>query len=237
MVQGPTIVKHKEHSEMYSPHLKSTCSYFPVQNKINFMIPTTPLRSRNCSPHTCSSLPRVQPGLFPMNNLGSLLYDLRTLCQNQLNVARVRHVWVDLNSCQYFSSIEGLLSTYTTMCTICPASLFRSLVDLNVLNDQIARIQSLGICVRLRILQKRKEMFGRLDWPSGSRNTKLLSCSVMSSATELQPTIVTMSLLRSCICSYPALTLGRATNASSIPPERHNLLVLNDVVQVSDSTL
>ena len=64
------------------------------------------------------------------------------------------------------------------MSTVCSSALLGGLVDLDVLNDQIAGIEALGICVCLCVLEEAKKEFGRLDWPPSSRDTELLACDV-----------------------------------------------------------
>ena len=74
------------------------------------------------------------------------------------------------------------------MGTICPAPLLRCLVDLNVLDYQIARVQSLGIRICLSILQKCEKMLRRLDRPPSTRNTKLFSYQGFPSVLMLSTT-------------------------------------------------
>jgi hypothetical protein len=62
------------------------------------------------------------------------------------------------------------------MSTVCSSTLLRSLVDLDVFNDQVAGIQAFGISIGLGVLEKTKEEFGRLDRPSCTRDAELLSC-------------------------------------------------------------
>ena len=46
--------------------------------------------------------------------------------------------------------------TYTTVSTVCSAALLRGLVDLDVLNDQVSGIETLGIGVGFSVLEKTK---------------------------------------------------------------------------------
>ena len=69
------------------------------------------------------------------------------------------------------------LMTYTTVSTVCPAALLRGLVDLDVLDDQIASVKTLGIGVGLGVLQEVKQELGRLDGPPSLGNAELLACS------------------------------------------------------------
>jgi hypothetical protein len=52
-------------------------------------------------------------------------------------VAGVGHVWVD-----------------TTVSSVCSAALFGGLVDLDVLNDQVGGVESLGVGVGLGVLEE-----------------------------------------------------------------------------------
>jgi hypothetical protein len=56
--------------------------------------------------------------------------------------------------------------TYTTVSTVGAAALLRGLVDLNVLDDQVAGVQSLGVGVGLGVLQEAEQELSRLDGPS-----------------------------------------------------------------------
>ena len=61
------------------------------------------------------------------------------------------------------------------MGTVCSATLLWGLVDLDVLDDEVTSIETLGIGVGLSVLEKTEEELSRLDWPSSARDTKLLS--------------------------------------------------------------
>lgn len=75
-------------------------------------------------------------------------------------MARVGHVGVD-----------------AAVGAVCASALLRGLVDLDVLNDQFRRVQSLGVGVRFGILQQSNQEFGGLDGPAGLRDTELFACS------------------------------------------------------------
>lgn len=62
------------------------------------------------------------------------------------------------------------------MGTVCPAALLGSLVDLDVLDDQVAGVETLGIGVGLGVLEEAEKELSRLDGPPGHGNTELLAC-------------------------------------------------------------
>ena len=46
------------------------------------------------------------------------------------------------------------------MGAVCTSSLFGSLIDLDVLDDEVGCIEALGVCVRFGVLQQADEEFG-----------------------------------------------------------------------------
>ena len=62
------------------------------------------------------------------------------------------------------------------MSTICPAALLGRLVDLDVLDDEVARIEALGVRVGFGVFQQREEVLGGLDGPAGARDAELFAC-------------------------------------------------------------
>lgn len=93
-------------------------------------------------------------------NLLGLLDNLLTLSQDELDVARARHVGVD-----------------TTVGTVCPSALLGGLVDLDVLDNQSTSVETLGIGVGLSVLEEVEDVLGGLDGPAGSGDTELLALS------------------------------------------------------------
>jgi hypothetical protein len=69
--------------------------------------------------------------------------------------------------------------------TICSAALLWCLIDLDVLNDQVTSIETLGIRVCFGVLEKTEEEFSGLDGPSSAGDTELLSCNSVPSALAL----------------------------------------------------
>ena len=61
------------------------------------------------------------------------------------------------------------------MGTVSPPALLGGLVDLDVLDDQVAGIETLGIGVGLGVLEETEQVLSGLDGPSSLRDTKLLA--------------------------------------------------------------
>jgi hypothetical protein len=96
----------------------------------------------------------IQSDLLTLNNRLGLLDYLLSFGENQFDMARVGHVWVDLEKGLEQKGCWVLWRAYTTVSTVCSAALLGCLVDLDVLNNQVASIETLGICVCLCILEK-----------------------------------------------------------------------------------
>jgi hypothetical protein len=62
------------------------------------------------------------------------------------------------------------------MGTICSSALLWCLVDLNVLDNEVSGVQSLGFGIGFGVLEKINEKFARLDGPAGLGDAKRLSC-------------------------------------------------------------
>lgn len=65
--------------------------------------------------------------------------------------------------------------TYTTVGTVGSSALLGGLVDLDVLDDQGAGVETLGVGVGLGVLQELQEELGGLDGPAGAGDTPLLA--------------------------------------------------------------
>lgn len=111
-----------------------------------------------------SGIQSLSLGNTQLLGLGDSLFAFR---QDQFDMARVGHVWVD-----------------TTVSTVCSAALLRSLVDLDVLDNQVGGVETLGVGVGFGILEQTEQEFGRLDWVAGLvrtegfayRNEKVSQC-------------------------------------------------------------
>ena len=66
-------------------------------------------------------------------------------------------------------------ATYTTVGTVSPPALLGGLVDLDVLDDQVAGIETLGIGVGLGVLEETEQVLSGLDGPSSLGDTELLA--------------------------------------------------------------
>ena len=61
------------------------------------------------------------------------------------------------------------------MSTMCAAALLRGLVDLDVIDDEVAGVETFCVCVGFRVLQETEQELGRLDGPSSFRDAELFS--------------------------------------------------------------
>jgi len=59
--------------------------------------------------------------------------------------------------------------------TVCASPLLGRLVDLDVLDDQVAGVQTLGVGVGLGVLEQREQELGGLDGPAGLADAELLA--------------------------------------------------------------
>jgi hypothetical protein len=109
--------------------------------------------------------------------------------------------------------------------TVCSATLLGGLVDLDVLNDQVAGIKALGICVCLGVLEETKKELSRLDWPSGAGNTELFAYNSIN---------IVNSLLLPSVCFH---TLCGTSSSTSVSSHWDGLLVLLDILKELDGSL
>ena len=69
--------------------------------------------------------------------------------------------------------------TYATVSTVCASSLLGRLVDLDVLDDEVAGVETFGVGVGFGVAEETEEEFGRLDWPASFGDTECFACSTM----------------------------------------------------------
>lgn len=67
--------------------------------------------------------------------------------------------------------------TYTTVSSVGSSSLLGGLVDLDVLDDQVAGVEALSIGVGLGVSKEAEQELGRLYGPSSLGDTELLAYS------------------------------------------------------------
>jgi len=188
-----------------------------------------------------ATLPGVQAAL---EGLGTLLDDLSTLGEDELDVGGVGHVRVDLGLLGCIYAIwTGC--TYTTVSTVSAPSLLGSLVDLDVLDDQVLSVETLGVGVGLGVLEETDEDLSGLDGPAGLGDTESLACSsqrVLGQLLTCTPLQSARIPLFQCILPsnfrvrvrLGRLTLSSASSAASVPPHGNGLLVLQDISEVGE---
>jgi hypothetical protein len=81
--------------------------------------------------------------------------------------------------------------------TVSAPSLLGSLVDLDVLDDQVAGVESLGVGVGLSVLEETDKDLSGLDGPASLGDTESLACS--SQRVFLQSPIERHSISRSLL--------------------------------------
>jgi len=145
--------------------------YFPLCSHllIFYQRLSTPLRSSDGpllvqDPDALSGVDRL------LLLLSSLLDSLIRLRDDDLDVARVRHVRVD-----------------TTVSTVGSSPLLGSLIDLDVGNNEVGAFETLDFGIGLGVLEKTEQELSRLDRPTGTGGTELLSLRGPSSSTSVPP--------------------------------------------------
>ena len=86
----------------------------------------------------------------------------------------------------------GWGKTYTTMRTVCTTTLLGRLVDLDVLDDQVAGVETLGVGVGFGVLEEREEEGGGFLGPARAGDAELFACEAGLSATTVFPRIRSM---------------------------------------------
>jgi hypothetical protein len=129
-------------------------------------------------------------------------------------------------------SKEGV-GTYATVGTVCAAALLGGLVDLDVLDDQVGGVKTLGVGVGLGVLEEREDELGRLDGPAGLGDTELLAFGMYQYVCSLFPGGCSIPI---CILAAGRLTLGGAASAPGITSHGDGLGVVLDVLEVLEGT-
>jgi len=71
--------------------------------------------------------------------------------------------------------LEGHGMTYATVGTVCAAALLGGLVDLDVLDNEVAGVKTLGVGVGLGVLEEREKELSALHGPAGLGDTESLA--------------------------------------------------------------
>lgn len=196
-----------------------------------------------------TTLPGVQADLVVGNSDSGLLHNLLGLGEDKLDVAGVGHVRVDLDGCQSWDSCfyrfavdvacrKYRIVTYATVSTVSSATLLGGLVDLDVLDDQSAGVEALGVGVGLRVLEQLEQELGGLDGPASAGHTPSLACLSLLSASSLVSSIHHVPLMLSPakvprVDSIQALVIDRTP--SSIASPRHVSMIAAGTFAVVES--
>lgn len=159
--------------------------------------------------------------VLALERLRGLLNGLLTLGKDHLDVARVGHVRVD-----------------TTVGTVCAAALLGGLVDLDVLDDQVGGVETLGVGVGFGVLEEIEEELGGLDGPAGLGDTEWLAWRRNVSFC-LAPRCISLLPIfcPSRVTVWITRTLRSPSGRSSVSPHGDGLLVLLDMLEVDESPL
>lgn len=122
--------------------------------------------------------------------------------------------------------------TYTTVSTVCAAALLGGLVDLNVLDNQVAGIETLGVGVGLSVLEQAQKELGRLDGPAGLGDTELLACITRSQYVVLLSTYASSHMAPHLSAMGCVHTLGSTASAPGISSHWDGLALVLDVLEV-----
>lgn len=148
--------------------------------------------------------------------------------------------------------------TYATVGTVSAPALLGGLVDLDVLDDQVGGVETLGVGVGLSVLEETEKDLGGLDGPAGLGDTERLACGSQpflpvqnsfhagakqrSSQSSINPSLPVLSsvqvlLAHPCIRNGGSLTLSGASSGASVAPHGNGLLVVEDIAEVGESAL
>lgn len=114
------------------------------------------------------------------------------------------------------------------MSTVSSAALLGGLVDLDVLDNQVAGVKTLGVGIGLGVLQELQEELGGLDGPPGTGDTPLLAClsycqpHIAIPITQSQVCDVCLSAKRPYSLLMSLLALANACNPPSSISSKRN---------------
>ena len=75
--------------------------------------------------------------------------------------------------------------TYTAVSAVCASPLLGSLVDLDVLDDQVAGVETFGVGVGFGIFEQAEEELGGLFGPTRFGDAELFACERESDISEI----------------------------------------------------
>jgi hypothetical protein len=113
-------------------------------------------------------------------------------------------------------------NTYATVGTVSAPALLRGLVDLDVLDDQVAGVETLGVGVGLCVLEESEEDLSGLYGPASPGDTEGLACK-MSARSDCARTLfvsqyANCSLLLQCIPCFMANVANSPWAVRPVPP-------------------
>ena len=136
------------------------------------------------------------------------------------------------------------------MSAVSTPSLLGRLIDLNVLDDQVAGVETLGVGIGLCVLEEAEENLSRLDRPTGPGDAKGLAYGKSAIVHAILPIFAALPSSHGKLfldtlpsaCFYmldpqKSLTLCGASSAAGIPPHGNRLLVLQNISKICESTL
>ena len=122
------------------------------------------------------------------------------------------------------------------MSAVCASPLLWRLVDLNVLHDQIAGVEALGIRVGLGVLEQAEQELGGLDGPAGFGDAELFACNQPPSYQYIFLSMHPRTRLATSTSATDvgSRTLGGTASAPGISPHWDGFAMVDDVLEVGD---
>lgn len=112
--------------------------------------------------------------------------------------------------------------TYAAVGAVCAPPLLGGLVDLDVLDDEVGGVETLGVGVGLSVLQKAEQELGGLDGPAGLGDTESLACALLLALPAATHTIPRISIIFPSPGSFKIYSQGHIPSRAreSTHPER-----------------